>query len=69
MKDVYTSGIALGVFTEILRKEYAGFPNGVGQSLDGTIANINSREWKLSQLRMIESEGKPVGELSYNIRV
>lgn len=48
--------------------EHAGFPNGIGESLDDTIANIRSREGKLSQLCIIEIIGKPVGELSYSIR-
>ena len=48
--------------------EHAGFPNGIGESLDDTIANIRGREGKLSQLCIIEIDGKPVGELSYSIR-
>lgn len=48
--------------------EHAGFPNGIGQSLDDTIANIMGREGKLSNLCMIEIDDKPVGELSYSIR-
>lgn len=48
--------------------EHAGFPNGLGESLDDTIENIKSKEGKLSQLCMIEIEGKPIGELSYSIK-
>ncbi len=48
--------------------EHAGFPNGIGESLDDTIANIRGREGKLSQLCIIEIDGKRVGELSYSIR-
>ena len=48
--------------------EHAGFPNGIGESLDDTITNIRGREGKLSQLCIIEIDGKPVGELSYSIR-
>lgn len=49
--------------------EHAGFPNkGIGESLDETIANIRHREGKLSQICMIEIDGKLVGELSYSIR-
>ncbi len=47
--------------------EHAGFPNGIGESLDDTTANIRSREGKLSQLCIIEIDGKPVGELNYKI--
>src|SRR5699024_10749381 len=48
--------------------EHAGFPNGIGESLDDTIANIKSREGKLSQLCIVEIDGKTVGELSYSIK-
>lgn len=48
--------------------EHAGFPNGLGQSLDDTIENIKSSEGKLSQLCMIEIEGRPIGELNYRIK-
>ena len=47
---------------------HAGFPNGLGESLDDTTENIKSREGKLSQRCMIEIEGKPIGELSYSIK-
>ncbi|HEY8362287.1 MAG TPA: GNAT family protein [Tissierellaceae bacterium] len=47
--------------------EHAGFPNGLGESLENTIENIKSREGKLSQLCIIEIDGEPVGELSYGI--
>lgn len=48
--------------------EHAGFPNGLGQSLDDIIENIKSSEGKLSQLCMIEIEGRPIGELNYSIK-
>lgn len=48
--------------------EHAGFPNGIGESLDDTVANIKSWEGKLSQLCIIEIDGKPVGELNYKIK-
>lgn len=37
--------------------EHAGFPNGLGESLENTIENIKSREGKLSQLCIIEIDG------------
>ncbi|HHV45952.1 MAG TPA: hypothetical protein GXX53_03445 [Tissierellia bacterium] len=37
--------------------EHAGFPNGLGESLEYTIENIKSREGKLSQLCIIEIDG------------
>lgn len=48
--------------------EHAGFPNGLGESLEDTMNNIRSWEGKLSQLCMIEIDGKSVGELSYRIK-
>lgn len=48
--------------------EHAGFPNGLGESLEDTMNNIRSWEGKLSQLCVIEIDGKPVGELSYRIK-
>ncbi len=48
--------------------EHAGFPKGLGQSLEETIDNIRNWEGKLSQLCIIEIDGKPVGELSYRIK-
>ena len=48
--------------------EHAGFPNGLEESLEDTIANIKSWEDKLSQLCIIEIDGKLVGELSYRIK-
>lgn len=48
--------------------EHAGFPNGLGESLEDTIKNIKNREGKLSQLCIIEIDNKPVGELSYSIK-
>ena len=48
--------------------EHAGFPNGLGETIEDTIENIKSRENKLNQLCIIEIDGKPVGELSYRIK-
>ncbi|MDD2282222.1 MAG: GNAT family protein [Eubacteriales bacterium] len=48
--------------------EHAGFPNGLGESMEDTIKNIKSWEGKLSQLCIIEIDGKAVGELNYIIR-
>ena len=48
--------------------EHAGFPSGLGQSLEDTIASIRDWEGKLSQLCIIEIDGKPRGELSYRIK-
>ncbi len=48
--------------------EHAGFPKGLGQSLEETIDNIRNWEGKLSQLCMIEINGKLVGELSYRVK-
>ncbi len=47
--------------------EIVGFPNGLGESLEDTINNIKGWEGKLSQLCIIEIDGKPVGELNYKI--
>ena len=47
---------------------HAGFPNGLGESLDDTICNIRQWEGKLSQLCLIEFQGKPAGELSYRVK-
>jgi len=48
--------------------ECVGFPNGVGESLEETVENIKSRKDEFSQLCIIEIDGKPVGELNYNIK-
>ncbi|MFA7410995.1 MAG: GNAT family protein [Tissierellaceae bacterium] len=40
----------------------------MGQSLEETIDNIRNWEGKLSQLCIIEIDGKAVGELSYRIK-
>ncbi len=47
--------------------EHAGFPKGLGESFEDTINSINRFEGKLSQLCIIEIDGKPVGELNYKI--
>ena len=48
--------------------EYVGFPYGLGEPLEETINNIKSRQGKLNQLCIIEIDGRPVGELGYNIK-
>ena len=48
--------------------EHAGFPNGLGESIEDTIENIKGWEGKLSQLCIIEIDDKVVGELSYSIK-
>ncbi|MDR7870598.1 MAG: GNAT family protein [Tissierellaceae bacterium] len=48
--------------------EHAGFPNGIGESLEETKNNIGNWEGKLSQLCIIEIDKKPIGELSYRIK-
>lgn len=46
---------------------HAGFPKGLGQSLEETRQQIASYAGKLSQLCIIEIGGRPVGELSFGI--
>ena len=46
---------------------HAGFPKGLGQSLEETRQQIAAYEGKLSQLCIIEIDGRPVGELSFGI--
>ncbi len=48
--------------------EHAGFPNGTGESVEDTKKNIERWEGKLSQLCMIEIDGKRIGELNYIIK-
>lgn len=48
--------------------DHAGFPEGLGQSLEATRETIKSKEDKLSQICIIEIDGKLVGELSYSIK-
>ena len=48
--------------------EHAGFPNGLGESLEDTIENIKSWKNELRQLCIIEIDGKAVGELNYKIK-
>ena len=47
--------------------EHAGFPYGLGESLEDTIENIKKSD-EFNQLCIIEIDGKAVGELSYKIR-
>ena len=46
---------------------HAGFPKGLGQSMEETRRQIAAHEGKLSQLCMILIDGKPVGEASFRI--
>jgi len=46
---------------------HAGFPQGLGQSMEETRQQIAAYEGKLSQLCIIEIDGQPVGELSFSI--
>jgi RimJ/RimL family protein N-acetyltransferase len=46
---------------------HAGFPNGLNQSVEQTKELIKENETKLSQICMIETEGKPIGEMSFGI--
>ena len=48
--------------------EHAGFPNGLGESLEETISHISKYQGEVSQRCIIEIDGKPVGELNYNIK-
>lgn len=44
---------------------HAGFPNGLGQSIEETRSQIQENERKLSQRCMIEIDDKPVGEMVF----
>lgn len=48
--------------------EHAGFPNGIGETLEDTKISIKGWEDKLSQRCIIEVDGKSIGELSYRIK-
>lgn len=48
--------------------EHAGFPKGLGEPLEDTIANIKSWKGPFRQLCMIEIDGRPAGELNYEIQ-
>lgn len=48
--------------------EHAGFPNGLGVSIESIIDSIKNNEERLSQLCIIEIDCKLAGELSYSIR-
>lgn len=47
--------------------EHAGFPNGLGQSMEETRAEIEANRGKLSQLVILEVDGKSVGEASFRL--
>lgn len=46
---------------------HAGFPNGLGQTLEETIEQIKRNESKLSQRCIIEDDGIRIGEMSFGI--
>jgi RimJ/RimL family protein N-acetyltransferase len=46
---------------------HAGFPNGLGQSLEETINQIKNNDIKLSQICIIEVENVRIGEMSFGI--
>lgn len=46
---------------------HAGFPNGLGQSLEETENEIRGYEGKLSQLCILEIDGVAVGEASFGL--
>lgn len=46
---------------------HAGFPEGLGQSLDKTIKQINKWKQKQGELCIIEIDNKAIGELSFTI--
>lgn len=46
---------------------HAGFPNGLGQSLEETIERIKENDIRLSQLCIIEVDNVRVGEMSFRI--
>lgn len=46
---------------------HAGFPNGLNQTLEETIEQINKNEQRLSQICIIEADGIRIGEMSYTI--
>ncbi|HCO28072.1 MAG TPA: GNAT family N-acetyltransferase [Lachnospiraceae bacterium] len=48
--------------------EHAGFPNGLGQSLQDTIDEIERNKEKVSELCILEIDGIKVGELSFRFQ-
>ena len=46
---------------------HAGFPNGLGESLEDTIAGIKENEEYLEQRCVIEIDGVLVGEMNFNL--
>lgn len=46
---------------------HAGFPNGLGEPLEQTIALVKRNETRASQCCVIECEGTLIGEMSYRI--
>ena len=48
--------------------EHAGFPKGIGQSLEETIDRIRDWEGKLSQLCIIKIDVKAIGEVQWTMK-
>ncbi|MBC8591153.1 hypothetical protein [Wansuia hejianensis] len=48
--------------------EHAGFPKGLGQSLEETTDEIRNWEGKLSQICIIKIDGKVVGEVQWTMK-
>lgn len=46
---------------------HAGFPNGLGEPLEQTVALVRRNETQLSQVCIIECSGVPIGETNYSI--
>ena len=46
---------------------HAGFPNGLGQTVEETLRQIKRNETHLSQRCIIEIDGKPAGEMSFGL--
>lgn len=46
---------------------HAGFPKGLGQTVERTLQQIGKNQWGLSQLCLIEIDALPVGEMNYRI--
>lgn len=47
---------------------HAGFPNGLGQSVEETVRQIRENETRLSQRCIIEVDGLPVGEMAFGLK-
>lgn len=47
---------------------HAGFPHGLGQSVETTLQQIDRNSHELSQLCIIEVNGVPAGEMNFRIQ-